>query len=315
MTDLANLDVGDMVSGIGNVTKNVFNAVGNVMNLKQFFAIKKGILYEYKSITARECESKYNIAKISAIDKNYQNEKQFQIMYKKFFITMECQDKWEVEKWINSLKLVKENPEEYQDDTQKDLFADDQAKQEKYVGMNVYQKVTGKSCFKDYDLLCEEYEQKTMLVIYLKSKQYVDEHKKNGTFADLTKQDAITRRSTIRQSEEQRQKQIQKEKEAQAAKEAEKAKQSSFSAFFNQAASKLNSATKITAELSSGKKDQSSAALDKEKMVRHEYMMSLGEFEQLLVKVNPAQIDLYKASCRQDGLKKELCSVVDEKAL
>jgi len=74
-------------------------------------------LYEYKSITARGCESKYNIAKISAIDKNYQNEKQFQIMYKKFFITMECQDKWEVEKWINSLKLVKENPEEYQDDT------------------------------------------------------------------------------------------------------------------------------------------------------------------------------------------------------
>ena len=119
---------------------------------------------------------------------------------------MECQDKWEVEKWINSLKLVKENPEEYQDDTQKDLFADDQSKQEKYVGSNVYTKITGKSCFKDYDLLCEEYEQKTMLSIYLKSKQYIDEHKKNGTFSDLTKQDAITRRETIKQSEDQRQK-------------------------------------------------------------------------------------------------------------
>jgi hypothetical protein len=28
---------------------------------------------------------------------------------------MECADKWLVQKWINSLKLIKENPDEYED--------------------------------------------------------------------------------------------------------------------------------------------------------------------------------------------------------
>lgn len=168
VADLANLDVGNVVSGIGGVTKGVFNAVGSVIKRGTFFAIKKGVLYEYKSETSRDCESKIVISKISAIDKNYQNEKEFQIMYRKFYITMNCHDKWQVEKWINSLKLVKDNPEEYCDED-KDLFADDNSKQDKYVNLNVYCKITGKSCFKDYDVLCEEFEQKVMLQIYLKS--------------------------------------------------------------------------------------------------------------------------------------------------
>ena len=36
-----------------------------------FFAIKKGILYEYKNENSHDCESKVTISKISAIDKNY----------------------------------------------------------------------------------------------------------------------------------------------------------------------------------------------------------------------------------------------------
>ena len=54
------------------------------------------------------------------------------MMYKKFYITLECEDKWLVEKWVNSLKLIKENPDEYADANDKDLFRDDK-KENKYV--------------------------------------------------------------------------------------------------------------------------------------------------------------------------------------
>jgi len=64
--------------------------------------------------------------------------------------------------------MVKENPEEYAD-TPNDLFSGDTKKEDKYMNLNVYTKVTVKSCFKDYDVLCEEYEQKIMLQIYLKA--------------------------------------------------------------------------------------------------------------------------------------------------
>lgn len=46
----------------------------------------------------------------------------------------------------------------------------------------MYQKITGKSCFKDYDVLCEEYEQKVMLQIYLKSLAHLDQIKQRNTF-------------------------------------------------------------------------------------------------------------------------------------
>jgi hypothetical protein len=42
----------------------------------------------------------------------------------------------------------------------------------------VYQKITGKSCFKDYDVLCESYEQKIMLQIYLQSIIYLEKEVK-----------------------------------------------------------------------------------------------------------------------------------------
>jgi hypothetical protein len=57
-------------------------------------------------------------------------------MYKSWFITMDCPDKWLVQKWINSLKLIKENPEEYTDQIS-DLFSGNK-KDDKYINLAVY---------------------------------------------------------------------------------------------------------------------------------------------------------------------------------
>ena len=58
------------------------------------------------------------------------------------------------------MKLIKENPDEYLEND--DLLAGDK-KDDKYVMMQVYQKITVKSCFKDYDVICEEFEHKSMV--------------------------------------------------------------------------------------------------------------------------------------------------------
>ena len=129
--------------------------------MNSFFAIKKGVLYEYENENSRVAkERKIQIKKISVIDKNPANENELNMLCKNMFYTMEFKDKWLTEKWINSLKFVKENIEEYEE-IEVDPFSGQSAKQaEKYVNLNVYTKVTVKSCFKDYDVLCEEFEQK-----------------------------------------------------------------------------------------------------------------------------------------------------------
>lgn len=43
-------------------------------------------------------------------------------------------------------------------------------------------------------------------------------------------------------------------------------------------------------------------------------MMALDEFKELELKVNPIQIDFYKACFGSDGQKGQLCAVIDEKA-
>lgn len=63
---------------------------------------------------------------------------------------------------MNSIKFVKDNPDEYAPAELLPQNANNN-KDEKYVNLSVYAKITGKSCFKDYDVLCEEFEQKIML--------------------------------------------------------------------------------------------------------------------------------------------------------
>jgi len=42
-----------------------------------------------------------------SVDK--ENDKQFQILFKNYYLTIECVNKWVCLKWVNSVKFVKEN--------------------------------------------------------------------------------------------------------------------------------------------------------------------------------------------------------------
>ena len=55
-----------MMSGIGNIGKFGGDLILNKLN-KPWFAIKKGVLYQYKKKTARDCDDKFLIHQISAV--------------------------------------------------------------------------------------------------------------------------------------------------------------------------------------------------------------------------------------------------------
>ena len=71
---------GGALSGVTNLATNM---AGNIVNINMpmslrgghYFAIKKGILYEYRDINSREAIFKIPILKIYAVDKNYSNKK------------------------------------------------------------------------------------------------------------------------------------------------------------------------------------------------------------------------------------------------
>jgi len=49
--------------------------------------------------------------------------------------------------------------------------------QERYEQLHVFEKITGKSAFKDYDVLMEAYEKKVMIDIYIQSISYLEQYK------------------------------------------------------------------------------------------------------------------------------------------
>ena len=100
---------------------------------KPWFAIKKGVLYQYEKKTSRDCMDKFNISLISAIamivakpkdendidfaglagagvDKLLGSDKgpqaQFQMIYQDFYCIFTVEEKWLAEKWVNSIKLI-----------------------------------------------------------------------------------------------------------------------------------------------------------------------------------------------------------------
>ena len=62
------------------------------------------------------------------------------MIYKHFLIVMECDEDWQTEKWLNSLKLIKDNPEEYEELPDDPFSTGTQVKEDKYMNLNVYSK-------------------------------------------------------------------------------------------------------------------------------------------------------------------------------
>ena len=84
------------------------------------------------------------------------------MIYKNFYCTFQTKSEDICKKWINSIKFVKDNLEEL------DLKDYAQKNMQKYAKLKVYERVTIKSAFKDYSILMEQHQQKTMLEIFIK---------------------------------------------------------------------------------------------------------------------------------------------------
>ena len=67
------MNLENLVDGVGGMAIGAFKTLGNAIPLQRgtFFAIKKGILYEYRTENSVDCTSKLDISKLGPIDKNY----------------------------------------------------------------------------------------------------------------------------------------------------------------------------------------------------------------------------------------------------
>ena len=96
--------VHSLVSGVGDFSDIFAN---KLFSRQSFFAIKKGVLYQYENQKSRQASEMFQINKISAISVMKEAEsKKFQMIYENFYFIMECQDHWSCRKWVNSIKHV-----------------------------------------------------------------------------------------------------------------------------------------------------------------------------------------------------------------
>ena len=166
--------VNTLVSGVGDFTDIFAN---KLLTRNSYFAIKKGVLYQYENQKSRKAIEMLKINKITAISVMKGNEsKKFQMIYENQYFIMECPESLICLKWVNSIKHVQENYDEYEQDND-DKYLNKKANATRYENLKVFEKITGKSCFKDYEVLIEAYEQKTMLDIYIKSMIHMEEYR------------------------------------------------------------------------------------------------------------------------------------------
>ena len=95
---------------------------------------------------------RFKMAQVTALDLKTDESGAIQIrmIYKKFYVILTLDSMVIAEKWLNSLKYVKENFEQYQYSMAVNL--------NRYRKLKVFERITGKSVFLDYDVLLERYE-------------------------------------------------------------------------------------------------------------------------------------------------------------
>jgi hypothetical protein len=161
--------VGTIISGFGGGLKLGFKFLTETVQIKKkknYFAIKSGILYWYSKERSRSAANHIPIKETKAIEINSKNPKEFYIFYKSKCYRFESQHEYEAQKWVNSLKLVKESGFEYLDEN-------------RYEKQKIYSKITGKTIFKDYELLLEQYEGMIHENIEKKLNEYLAKNFKN----------------------------------------------------------------------------------------------------------------------------------------
>jgi hypothetical protein len=90
----------------------------------------------------------------------------FNMIYKKYYCVFDCEDHKEAETWVKSIKLCKENISEYEHELMEnddDILGKVNLDKDRYATMDNFHMVTGRSAFKDFELLVEAHEQKAMV--------------------------------------------------------------------------------------------------------------------------------------------------------
>lgn len=105
---------------------------------KRYFRIKKGFLYWYTKEDSDKAQNDLDIKKIEHLEMNKDNDKMILIMIKEKIYKLEHSNKDYIEEWYKSLCLVRSKSEEY-------LNLD------RYVDSKVFERVTGKNIFTDYE--------------------------------------------------------------------------------------------------------------------------------------------------------------------
>ena len=138
-----------------------------IANQKRYFSIRAGILYQYERKTSREMMDRFKISMIKALDKKCDNDQwTLRMIYKKFYVIFRIESEQLADKWLKSLQQVKDRSDEYVYNAQTNL--------KRYAQMEkAFNRITGKSVFKDYTVLLERFEIRTMQQIWMKSHIYM----------------------------------------------------------------------------------------------------------------------------------------------
>jgi len=110
---------------------------------------------------------RFKIGQIDALDMKIDenNQNTIRMIYKKFYVLLTVENPVLCQKWFNSLQYVKENNEKYVYNRQRNLS--------RYRKLKVFELITGKSVFKSYDVLLQNYEMKQMQLIWIKGHVYM----------------------------------------------------------------------------------------------------------------------------------------------
>lgn len=132
------------------------------------------MLYWYIHERAREALKSIDIKQSKAIDFSPDNAKEFYIIHKKKCYRLACEHEGEAQKWVNSLKAVREGGF--------GAMGNEHLDENRYEKLKVYSRVTGKSMYKELDQLLETYEEQVHDVIETKLMEYLGKKKKLKSF-------------------------------------------------------------------------------------------------------------------------------------
>jgi hypothetical protein len=158
--------LGMVFNGIGSGLKfgiKTFTETIQIKQIKQYFALKNGVLYWYIHERAREALNSVDIKSTKAVDLSPENPKEFYIIIKKKCYRLQCEHEGEALKWVNSLKAVRQG----------ESLGNEHLDENRYEKLKVYNRITGKSLYKEYDSLLEFYEDQVHEAIEAKLMDYL----------------------------------------------------------------------------------------------------------------------------------------------